>query len=393
MGSLEKPINYVADFKALKASVPSIGVLPFNQESGIVPGFSDKLRTKFIDEFIVKKMFRPFSAAKWLGSVYKYRKANSVNRLLELIRENYVPLDYLIDGNVFRVGNKFGFRVAIYSVKEPNRSTYYFRIVKKYSNFENAILSIVSEINLRYNRREFLPFVPKSFFINPPLIHFYLYSTMNNGDFAFSPVPFLEIHKIDYLKSDDYFQDLIAYWFHFMRIANVDFCDAPLYVRNKRSIYHRDDYIINSSFKITKKLCLASFSVISGETGNEVQSFTLPFHSFKMDKINEILREATRIILFSTLSDSARRRVGIVDTLKTNTWFTRHRSFFVDGYYAGSAETDLVLPVGTHEIFEMRKNGVVARTPTGGFVILPYSNPLYEKNVSELRYFNYLSQH
>ena len=392
LGTQEKPINYVAEFKALKPNIPSVGVLPFTQYSGIPSGTAEKLRTITIKQMINQKMFRPFSAEKWLGSVFGRRKSRSVKQIIYLVKDNYVPLDYLIDGNIFRVGHQFGVRFSLYAIHNPSRTTYYFRIIDNLSHLRLLVDSILNEIKNRYKRHEVLPFIPKSFFINPPQLHYYLYSTMENGDFAFSPVPFLEVNKVDYLTSDNYFQDLLVYWFHFTRLATVDFCDIPLYVKSSQSTDRRDDFVVNSSIKMTNQLCLASFSVISGESGSEILSFELPFHNIDMKTINAVIREAVRIIVYSTLSEKERRGVGIVDSLDTKSWFDENASFYVDDFYAGASLTDAILPIGVETIQQMKSSGLPDNKPCGGVILLPYANPIYEKTSSKLRYFNFLSQ-
>lgn len=395
---IDRPIEKIAlvdQFKALSPKLPSIAILPIPCTSDLKSsGYGELAQKHLIRALIEEKIYRPVSIQKWLSEAFGKKKLSTIREIAKAAKDQYVEVDFLVTGKIFRSGTKNAVRLAVYPVDQSTLPSYFLRYFEYENELEERIRQIVAELKVR--PPQVSKKVPrlKKIAINPMEINFFLYSQLKTGAFTFSPAPFLFRDGVDYQPGDDYVSDLVGYSLHASRLVDLMLPDGLDWVQKGNVARAGADYIVAMSLSMTDKLSLIDINVLEVATNSSVLSLKVPIKELTMDYLAGISRYLAKQIILAISSPKERMALGEAACAQPAELAL---DMFVASYYMGTSFDQQILPVGlnvvsmlpktieTKDILKNVKAKTVSHGPIG-ILVQAFGDPLYLSNIDSLHF-------
>src|SRR4030042_6903854 len=159
MADITKKINLKkADDPQNKQEGPVIAMLPFDYTYDVGKKKAESVFNETALSLISTGKFQVYSAKGWFDESFLKRSnekkqdiPKNIDEIAEKAKKDFLPMDYLCRGFVFKSGLSFGIRITLYSIKDKNIN-YYYRTIDAFNNFDKITDQIACEISERLEK-------------------------------------------------------------------------------------------------------------------------------------------------------------------------------------------------------------------------------------------------
>lgn len=365
----EEPITVEMMFHELPDDTPILSFLPINKTIAVSQDIVDFFQKLIVEKAITSGCYKPYSIDQWLGSSYTDSTANSINSLLDrLVAERY-PVSYIMAGTVSVVGEFIGLNMSFYETGKSRRIHHYFRLIPIetiYEELPRYTEDLIQTMNDRFSGTE-LYTIDKTYYINPVIVDFYHHSHLFITDqHNFSPVPYLKLNEQEYVGTDDFFSSLVCNQFYATKIAHAESCVYAPQITPDRFMENNSDYIIDLKLKVSEIMAVVTVTIKENKTKRVIVQYQEPILEWTWKGLMDASRGIVKIALYGTVDEFERSLLGDV---YVSEGIDSNEFIYKNGNLIGLTPlTNLVLPVGLHELEIGAGTGVRKNSDFGVFV-------------------------
>ncbi|WP_026245184.1 hypothetical protein [Alkalispirochaeta alkalica] len=260
-----------------------------------------------------------------------------------------------------------------------------------------AMADMFAELVLRIDEeREPRNLFHSTIYVNPLELSFFHLTTLECGEFEFSPVPFLSLDGADYRRQDDHIRDLLGYGLHLGGLVRAEIGDMDGVVRENLSQRGVGDYSVDGKLKLSERLTILETTLMNNRTGREVMHYVFPLESLDLVYLQERLRDVSRLLILATVPFEARLQVGALRP-QSRDHFPEEAHIYFQGYHLGRGDlSGQLLPAGLN-IFRIVEPDLREEKGTGeylmGVLMRPYEHTSETISREDLPYAQFLLRH
>ncbi|MBN2545231.1 MAG: hypothetical protein JXB50_05490 [Spirochaetes bacterium] len=368
---------------------PVVALLPFSYTYDAGKKKAEIVFNETALSLISIRKFQVYSAKEWYNESFIKNKSEkksthiNIDEIAEKAKKDFLPVDYICHGYVFKSGPGYGIRIDLYSLKDKI-SHYFFRTTDIFNNFNKITDQIAFEVNKRLEKNKSV-LVNKKVFINDFKIILKNFEKDKKGAIQEVNVPGIIIDRVNYRETDDFFSDLLLYNLYISGIFNVKksiIKNEKKYESKKNGNINSNtsaDYLIEGIVDLSNTINTLYIKVLSSRRDKIYYEKCVELKTLKINYIYNIMRTFSKNILMCLLTFEERNKTGEVFI---DAFYNNNDMFCNDHFLGRGVQKDLILPVSVNDVdIQFYKNWVKKSAVN----IFPYNkNKLRESKIKYL---------